>query len=253
MRATIVASAISALATAGVCWLTFGPSLSSPRIDSSSAPAPSASVGAVPKRLAGSGKLADGGIQANESSAVATLRTIASAEALFQSCGVVDVDGNGTGEYGFLAEMAGTQNVRGGASPIEPALMSSKSGELDHGQVERWGYRFIVLLPDRNGRAVGEDKTGGDPQNDNGVDARKAEVLWCAYGWPAEYGVTGKRAFFVDHNGDILACSNADGRYSGASRAPNPMAALTPQAVDLSGPIAVDAEGTDGQTWVVVR
>ena len=35
-------------------------------------------------------------------------------------------------------------------------------------------------------------------------DADNAELAWCAYAWPANFGNTGNRAFFVNQQGEIL-------------------------------------------------
>src|SRR5262245_66435425 len=46
-------------------------------------------------------------VSANETSAIATLRNISSAEAQFQGSAKNDEDGDGEGEYGFFAELSG--------------------------------------------------------------------------------------------------------------------------------------------------
>ena len=51
-------------------------------------------------------------LASNETSAVATLRSICSAQAQFQLSGKVDVNGDGTGEYGLFREMSGAIGAR---------------------------------------------------------------------------------------------------------------------------------------------
>ena len=52
-------------------------------------------------------------IQANESAAIATLKAILSAQAQCQASGQIDLNGNGAGEFGYLAEMGGEAGIRG--------------------------------------------------------------------------------------------------------------------------------------------
>ena len=46
-------------------------------------------------------------VAANESAAISTLRSIASAQAQIQSASAIDCDSDGAGEYGYLADLAG--------------------------------------------------------------------------------------------------------------------------------------------------
>jgi len=64
-------------------------------------------------------------VAANESSMVATLHSIAAAEAEFRQAAEVDQDGDGSGEHGFLGELAGNANVRevGGGRRVSPAYL----------------------------------------------------------------------------------------------------------------------------------
>ena len=57
-------------------------------------------------------KLMSARISANENAAIATLRSIASAQAQLQSSCAIDTDADGGGEYGFFGEMAGTAGLR---------------------------------------------------------------------------------------------------------------------------------------------
>ena len=57
-------------------------------------------------------RLAAARLSANEASAIATMRSLMSAQAQFQSAGSVDTDGDGAGEYGSFAELAGLVPLR---------------------------------------------------------------------------------------------------------------------------------------------
>ena len=69
-------------------------------------------------------------LAANETSAIATLRGIATAQAEFQAAARCDLDANGTGEYGLLREMSGAVGVRTSADGstvgrvLAPAVLS---------------------------------------------------------------------------------------------------------------------------------
>ncbi|MFM7282746.1 MAG: type II secretion system protein, partial [Planctomycetia bacterium] len=60
---------------------------------------------AIPKLLAAR-------LSANEAAAVSTLRSISSAQAQVQSSGAIDTDADGSGEYGYFAELAGSVPMR---------------------------------------------------------------------------------------------------------------------------------------------
>jgi prepilin-type N-terminal cleavage/methylation domain-containing protein len=63
-------------------------------------------------------------VSANETSAVATLRNISSAQAQYQSSGRGDRDGDGEGEFGYFAELSGLLPPRGAAAVITPPALS---------------------------------------------------------------------------------------------------------------------------------
>jgi hypothetical protein len=60
-----------------------------------------------------------------------------------------------------------------------------------------------------------------------GVDANNAEVLWCAYAWPVDFGTTGNRSFFVNQRGEILQTRMAVLQYTGSATMPTQNAAFT--------------------------
>jgi len=57
-------------------------------------------------------KLMSARISANENAAIATLRSIASAQAQLESSSAVDTDADGGGEFGFFGELSGVSFLR---------------------------------------------------------------------------------------------------------------------------------------------
>ncbi len=96
-------------------------------------------------------------LSANETAAVATLRNLASAQAQVQASGVIDGDGDGTGEYGYFAELSGKSFVRAfngttqvisATTKVTPAVLSGSFGNIDaNSLVSRSGYYFKMYLP----------------------------------------------------------------------------------------------------------
>ncbi len=187
----------------------------------------------------------------NESAAIATLKNISSAQAQLQATGLLDCNGNGQGEYGFFAELAGGQPLRGTAKRLQPPVLSRAFATLVEGRVERSGYVFQMFLPDREARGVAEDPHGGDVDNDNGVDPAHAETMWCCYAWPAERGFSGSRIFFIGQGGDVLATNGATRSYEGRDDPCTFDAAFAGEA-RLHEMVAANTLANDGNFWVVV-
>lgn len=194
-------------------------------------------------------------LNANESAAIATLKNISSGQSQCQASGVIDVNGNGSGEYGFFGELSGRTAVRGSTQRISPAVLSSAFGNVALARVSRSGYLFQMFLPDIAGAGIEEDATGGDEDNGQGVDPGQAETLWCCYAWPQVQGNSGKRTFFVNQAGDVLATNGAVVAYNGNTVEPITWdAAFAATASSAMGvPVAANTMGIDGNTWVVVQ
>lgn len=196
--------------------------------------------------------------RANESAAIATLKNISSAQAQCQASGVIDANQNGAGEYGYFAELSGAGPVRAdsqggvGTVTITPPVLSRAFAKVEGSRVVRSGYVFQIFLPSKIAAGTAEHKDGGGAGVS--VDAAKAEVLWCCYAWPVEAGATGQRAFFINQGGDVLACSNADGLYSGAEKAPAATAAfLASDTGAMFSKVAANQLGKDGKDWRVIN
>jgi prepilin-type N-terminal cleavage/methylation domain-containing protein len=203
-------------------------------------------------------------LNANESSAIATLRNITSSQAQLQASGTIDCNSNGQGEYGYFAELSGAQGVRtgdpdvGGActvgtTRVSPPVLSQAFGQVNAtGHVVRSGFVFRMSLPSTSKAFLNEQALGSYLA----VSPSQAEVLWCCYGWPATYGNSGKRAFFVNQQGDVLSQTNAATRYSGtggSAVAPAGVAAFRNGLTSMSHSLAVNTVGNDGATWTVVN
>jgi len=130
-----------------------------------------------------------------ESSAIACLKAISTGQEMFKNAVAVDVNRNGVGEYGFLAELGGSASCRGGgpqysANPFIPTVL----GTVDKSGISvKRGYCFIVYLPTGRGRT-----TSNNPKD---VQAETAESAYITYAWPLKKGTTGNREFLIDPQG----------------------------------------------------
>jgi type IV pilus assembly protein PilA len=195
-------------------------------------------------------------LNANESAAIATLKNIQSAQAQCHSSGVIDGNGNGLGEYGFFAELAGAVPVRGSATlTLNPPTLSTAFGNVDaQSCVARSGYLFRMFLPTTLLTGAVEAASLGGGPGTPAVDANWAETLWCCYAWPAVYGNSGRRTFFTYQSGDTLMTSGGAVAYSGLGPVPAFNAAYrsSPSAL-MSLPVAANTIGQDGNRWLVVQ
>ena len=196
-------------------------------------------------------------LNANESAGIATLKNISSGQAQCQASGVIDVNGNGQGEYGFFGELSGKVNVRGGTQRISPPVLSTAFGNINaQSNVSRSGYLFRMFLPNATAQGVTETATtGGDPSNTLGIDAGQAETLWGCYAWPQVVGNSGKRTFFVNQSGDVLATNGATVAYSGTTQVPTFGVAFSNAitTTSLAMQVAANTLGKDSNRWVVVQ
>jgi prepilin-type N-terminal cleavage/methylation domain-containing protein len=231
-------------------------------------------------------KLMSARISANENAAIATLRSIASAQAQLQSSCAIDTDADGGGEYGFFGELAGTAGMRvydaGTDAPavdagaiLNPAILPTAFGDVLHDGgnecvVSRSGYFYKIYLPDVTGAAdipgVAEEGPIGSGGAVTIPDSNNCEVMWCCYAWPVDVESTGNRAFFINQEGDLLqtlnnpnAAGSAGGIYEGLAAPPtydaafdgSGASAVTGMGASL-GIIAQGLASNDGNTWTIV-
>jgi prepilin-type N-terminal cleavage/methylation domain-containing protein len=213
-------------------------------------------------------KLMSARLAANEAAAIATLRSVSSAQAQVQSSGAIDTDADGAGEYGYFAELAGAVALRGSAGGLpaagnpltdilSPSILPSAFGTVTNSLVNRSGYYFQMWLPDATFQGVAEDPTGGSVIGFAGINANNNEIMWACYAWPMNVGNTGNRAFFVNQEGDLLQCQNRQGApFTGdtALGGNGPTFGEAYQAVDMSSGLRVGVVGGPGLSiWTPVQ
>jgi prepilin-type N-terminal cleavage/methylation domain-containing protein len=188
-------------------------------------------------------------LNSNETAAIATLRNIISAQAQFQSTSRADENNNGVGEYGTFGELSGAVGVRGGNVLNPPVLSTAFRAVSANGQVSRSGYLYAIFLPLASG--AGQEEAGGGGMPAATVDSDLSETTWCCYAWPANYGNTGNRSFFVNQGGDIVATESSTYSGPGAAGDANVPAhdAAFINAGTITGQQATAAAGSDGNNW----
>ena len=199
-------------------------------------------------------------LNANETSAISTLRNVSSAQSQFQASSKADVDGDGTGEFGFFRELSGAQPVRtatNGSSTgtnLNPPVLSGAFRTMSTaGIVSRSGYLFKLYLPAASG-SVAETLSGALTGT---LDNDLAETTWCGYAWPANYGNSGNRTFFVNQTGDITSTdvstyngtTSTGNVVSVAGRAGSAFRTSAANITLITGIVAVGTPGVDGNRW----
>jgi type II secretory pathway pseudopilin PulG len=115
--------------------------------------------------------------QANELSAMTTLRIIAHKQEEFR---------NQHSEYAFLKELSGL--------PKEMDLNDPKSGLYR-------GYLYQIFLPL-------QELPGAESNAQPVKTFPQARERWCAYAWPVSHRLTGSRPFFINETGQLYTSEN---------------------------------------------
>jgi prepilin-type N-terminal cleavage/methylation domain-containing protein len=190
-------------------------------------------------------------IQANESAAIAVLRSVTTAQAQFQRSAYCDEDGDGLGEYGMFGELGGSVTVRGGGTKSPTDLTATMAQVTSNGEVRKSGYIFRMYLPAAAGVGTPENPGGGIGAGV--LDPDLAEAHWCVYAYPMNYASSGTRTFFANEHCELT--STEDQLYT-----TNGCVDLLPGAALLVGDIAhvtgLVADGTvaaDGNLWRPVQ
>ena len=202
-------------------------------------------------------------MSSNETAAVGTLRTMVASQAQFRGAAVVDQDSDGTGEYGYLQELAGSQPPR-----VDPNLAAAVPTDVRPGEYitqvlgvvdalfisAKSGYQFYVYLPDGAGDTWGQNNI-----QDSDVAANAQETRFVCYAWPITFDASGKRCFVVNQQGEVFTAKNTDaGGVAIYNEIVGPAAdsafsdADAVTALDISGafPDTSNGElGIDGQVW----
>ncbi len=186
-------------------------------------------------------------LAANESAAASLIRTVTTAEAQFQKSGKADEDNDAQGEYGTFAEMGGRVGVRGLSEKVPTDLTQSMSLVNAAGEVARSGYYFRLYLPGPGGVGQRERPLGGIS---TGVtDPNLAEFAWACYAWPANYGISGRRTWFVNQVGEILSADDEMNTESNTAHVRGGDAFLTSSPDNITGQLAIGTAGADGNVW----
>jgi hypothetical protein len=194
-------------------------------------------------------------MEANEQQAIVALRLLANAQAQCRESGVIDVDQDGRGEFGYFGELTGGAGIRNdeaggfGSERILPPYLGDDFARVGNRMVIRAGYCFMLYLPDAVDDWIAESPLGG--AGGCKVTADRAELRWACMAWPATYDSTGRRAFYLDERGILLASPNRKHRYSGRMMVPAPAAAALDgeSTDDMAAALAVNAKGQDGEIW----
>lgn len=191
----------------------------------------------------------------NEQAAIGSLSAIRAGQQIFNTRGIVDVDQDGTGEYGFLQELCGVVVPRGRIDPLgHGEILPEQLGRTTNGVVRKSGYCFHLFLPSN-------DAAGGDaiPESDGAAaatvgDANAQEARWICYAWPISRGNSGDRAFAVNQTNAIYETNNngAGQLYDGLNGGPQTgNEALEPGTTDMDGPFpSGGGPSGDGGIWV---
>ena len=217
-------------------------------------------------------RLVSARVSANENATIATMRTIAAAQAQIMSACAIDTNGDGGGEAGYFGELAGLVPVRqwSSAGPVpgaagqemDPTSLSVNFKDVmsdgTDGVVEAKGY-YKMFLPDVRRLARRGHRRGNRRWQPRGHHASRAnaEVLWCCYAWPVQLAKTGHRAFMVNQSGDVFSTRNAQGQpggpYEAFVRTPAFDAAFTVAGDGLgAGHRGQRRPGAGGLTWTPV-
>lgn len=133
-------------------------------------------------------------VQANEANAVRSLYLLSAAQADYKAKIVVDRTEDAQGEYGPLADVLVANH--GDAAAVAAAGWTEPADAAFVGQRSFKGYHFLGVLP---GAAAGSAVDAGDPTAP--YSAVRAQNAWAVVAWPAQPGVTGDRAFYVNQTG----------------------------------------------------
>jgi prepilin-type N-terminal cleavage/methylation domain-containing protein len=207
-------------------------------------------------------------LSANETAAIATLRSLVSSQAQIGVAGKIDCDNDGRGEYGTLMEMTGSIGVRRGFNagppstsdfsafgpPLNPPVLSSVMARIDgNGFATKAGYAFMVFLPDSNDPALFAHETG--PTTSPGISAKigvdLAETYWCGYCQPVAIGNSGNRRFFTSMRGDIVQSSNDVAKSGGTTAVIQGNSAFL--GTGITSLPATGTKGGDGDIWKVTN
>lgn len=137
-------------------------------------------------------------ITAHEGAAAGLLKAaVFSSQIQFQAGTYQDADNNGVGEYGFFEWMNGEAACLGAAKG-DIGLLTNTGFRSPQGLN---GYRYEIWLPDGPKKARNFDD--GPSKTPEGI--RMSETQYIVYAWPVEPGETGRRAFAMMQDGQLMS------------------------------------------------
>jgi prepilin-type N-terminal cleavage/methylation domain-containing protein len=186
-------------------------------------------------------------IRANETAAVAMIRTVSTAQAQFRQSAAADEDADGQGEYGYFGELGGTVGVRGGARKTVTDLNASMAFVTASGEMLRSGYIYRMYLPEAGG--VGHREAAGGGVASGVLDTSLAELHWCCYAYPQNYGATGEASFFVQERAEITRSEDPSYTGLGCATLRAGSALVVGDITHITGLIAYGTRAADGNFW----
>jgi prepilin-type N-terminal cleavage/methylation domain-containing protein len=190
-------------------------------------------------------------IQANESAAIAVLRSVTTAQAQFQRSSFCDEDNDGAGEYGMFGELGGSVVVRGGTAKAPTDLTATMAAVGVTGEVKKSGYVFRLYLPAASGVGTPEDPNGG--VGAGVLDPDLAESHWCVYAYPMHHGSSGNRTFFANEHCDLTATEDQLYTMPGCVDLLPGAALIVGDITHVTGIVANGTVAADGNIWKTVQ
>ena len=124
-------------------------------------------------------------LNANETSAIATLRNISSAQAQFQAAAKADLDNDGAGEFGLFRELSGaagvrtTRNASATGAVLNPPVLSGAFRLLDvRGNVTRSGYVLPSSKPSGSAGWMWSSHTSSAASSSRSFRHSPADMVW---------------------------------------------------------------------------
>ena len=194
-------------------------------------------------------------LSANESAAIANLRTIVSGQSQMRSSEAIDDDVDGIGEFATVGEMAGAValnlrlNGNGSPNPLDPPILPGSFRAITNSQATASGYLTQVFLPDFLNTGIAEAPAGGPTGLE---DANNCELFWVVYSFPISPGRSGNRAFCTNHTGEIRQTQMDATTYSD-TLAPVWNAGFDAINGDFTDRFGSGVTAVDGNDWRAVQ
>lgn len=131
----------------------------------------------------------------NEGAAASHMKSgIFALEYQLQASGLIDYDGDGIGEFGFIPDLQAMRQFGGPDAEID-----------DNGRITMNGYHFQIYLPDGNGGMYTYKDFMAADDKKQGVDLR--EKYYLVLGWPVALNETGRRIYVMMQDGNLRSPS----------------------------------------------